>query len=37
MANIKLVDRSFTDLGYVGYCEGIDLEKLDACKNWQFS
>lgn len=22
---IKLIDRSFTDLGYIGYCDGIDL------------
>ena len=22
---IKFIDRSFTDLGYIGYCDGIDL------------
>jgi serine/threonine-protein kinase SRPK3 len=30
------VDRSFTDLGYIGYCDGIDLEELDNCGNCQF-
>lgn len=34
---VKLVDRSFTDLGYIGYCDGICLEDLDACANWQFT
>lgn len=37
MADIRLVDRSFTDLGYVGYSDGIEIEKLDSCANWQFS
>lgn len=30
------MDRSFTDLGYIGYCDGINLEDLDSCPNWQF-
>jgi serine/threonine-protein kinase SRPK3 len=34
--NIRTIDRSFTDLGYVGFCDGIDLESLDNCGNWQF-
>ena len=25
------------DLGYIGYGDGIFLEKLDAGPNWQFS
>lgn len=33
----RIIDRSFTDLGYIGYGEGIDLEQLDSTKNWQFS
>ncbi|EAS03134.2 Serine/Threonine kinase (macronuclear) [Tetrahymena thermophila SB210] len=35
--NIKLVDRSFTNLGYIGYGDGIDLEALDNGGNWQFN
>ena len=35
-ADVKLVDRSFTDLGYIGYCDGINLDELDSCANWQF-
>jgi serine/threonine-protein kinase SRPK3 len=31
-----LIDRSFMDLGYIGYGEGIFLEQLDAGPNWQF-
>jgi hypothetical protein len=26
MGEIRLIDRSFTDLGYIGYGEGIKLE-----------
>ncbi|CAD8199089.1 unnamed protein product [Paramecium octaurelia] len=33
----RLIDRSFTDLGYIGYGEGINLEQLDSTGNWQFS
>ena len=32
----KLVDRSFTNLGYIGFGDGIDLEALDNTGNWQF-
>lgn len=32
---VKLIDKSFTDLGYIGYCDGIELHTLDS-KNWQF-
>ena len=34
--NIRLIDQSFTDVGYTGYSEGIDLDRLDADANWQF-
>jgi len=34
---LKLIDRSFTDLGYIGYNDGISLHKLDSEANWQFS
>lgn len=34
--DIRLIDRSFTDLGYIGYGTGIFLEKLDFGPNWQF-
>ncbi|CAD8101565.1 unnamed protein product [Paramecium sonneborni] len=33
----RVIDRSFTDLGYIGYGDGIDLEQLDSTGNWQFS
>ncbi|CAD8127938.1 unnamed protein product [Paramecium sonneborni] len=33
----RIIDRSFTDLGYIGYGEGINLEQLDSTGNWQFS
>ncbi|CAD8117050.1 unnamed protein product [Paramecium primaurelia] len=33
----RVIDRSFTDLGYIGYGEGINLEQLDSTGNWQFS
>ena len=35
-ANIdtKLVDRSFTNMGYIGFGEGIDLDALDNTGNW---
>lgn len=35
--DIRLIDRSFTDLGYIGYGTGIFLEKLDFGPNWQFA
>lgn len=34
--NIRLIDQSFTDVGYTGYSEGINLERLDSIANWQF-
>ena len=34
--NNKLVDRSFTNLGYIGYGDGLNLEELDQTANWQF-
>ena len=37
IGNIHLVDRSFMDLGYIGYGDGIFLDKLDAGPNWQFN
>lgn len=36
VGNIHLIDRSFMDLGYIGYGDGIYLEQLDAGPNWQF-
>ena len=36
VGTIGLIDRSFTDLGYIGYGTGIFLEKLDFGPNWQF-
>lgn len=36
MADVRLVDRSFTDLGYIGYCDGLSLAELDQVSNWQF-
>ena len=36
VGEIKMIDRSFTDLGYIGYGTGIYLEKLDFGPNWQF-
>lgn len=36
ISNIRLIDQSFTDVGYTGYSEGIDLQRLDAISNWQF-
>ena len=32
----KLIDRSFTNLGYIGFGDGIDLGALDNTGNWQF-
>jgi serine/threonine-protein kinase SRPK3 len=32
-----LIDRSFTDLGYIGFSDGIRLCELDTKGNWQFS
>ena len=37
VGTIGMIDRSFTDLGYIGYGTGIFLEKLDFGPNWQFS
>jgi serine/threonine-protein kinase SRPK3 len=37
MGELRFIDRSFTDLGYIGYGEGIYLEQLDTVPNWQFS
>lgn len=36
MGELKFIDRSFTDLGYIGYGDGIFLEQLDTVPNWQF-
>ena len=36
MGQLKFIDRSFTDLGYIGYGDGIYLEQLDTVPNWQF-
>ncbi len=33
---LKLIDRSFTNLGYIGFGDGIDLDALDTTGNWQF-
>ena len=32
--DLKLVDRSFTNMGYIGFGEGIDLDALDNGGNW---
>ncbi len=32
----RLIDRSFTNLGYIGFDEGIDFTALDNMRNWQF-
>lgn len=32
----QIIDRTFTDLGYIGYGDGIDLNQLDSTGNWQF-
>ena len=32
--DLKLVDRSFTNMGYIGFGEGIDLDALDNTGNW---
>lgn len=29
----QICDRSFTDLGYIGYHKGIDLQQLDTTAN----
>lgn len=34
--NIKLIDQSFSNLGYIGFCDGLNLEELDQLPNWQF-
>ena len=36
MCDIRLIDRSFTDVGYIGYSIGISLQELDTQGNWQF-
>jgi serine/threonine-protein kinase SRPK3 len=33
----KFIDRSFTDLGYIGFGDGIETELLDSTANWQFA
>lgn len=35
--NPKFIDRSFTNLGYIGYGDGLNLEELDQTANWQFN
>jgi hypothetical protein len=30
----KLIDRSFTNLGYIGFGDGIDFSALDNTRNW---
>ncbi|CAD8103906.1 unnamed protein product [Paramecium sonneborni] len=32
----KEIDRSFTDLGYIGFGNGIEIDLLDSTGNWQF-
>lgn len=32
--DMKLLDRSFTNLGYLGYGDGIDLDSIDNTANW---
>ncbi|CAD8102785.1 unnamed protein product [Paramecium primaurelia] len=32
----KEIDRSFTDLGYIGFGDGIEIDLLDSTGNWQF-
>ncbi|EAS00244.2 kinase domain protein (macronuclear) [Tetrahymena thermophila SB210] len=32
----NLIDRSFTNLGYIGFGDGIKLDELDQDPNWQF-
>jgi serine/threonine-protein kinase SRPK3 len=32
--DLAILDRSFTNLGYIGYGEGIELEELDTRANW---
>eukprot|EP00825_Cyclidium_porcatum_P035582 TRINITY_DN3732_c0_g1_i2.p3 TRINITY_DN3732_c0_g1~~TRINITY_DN3732_c0_g1_i2.p3 ORF type:complete len:146 (-),score=37.56 TRINITY_DN3732_c0_g1_i2:194-631(-) len=34
--DIRFIDRSFTNLGYLGYGDGIEVEELDQTANWQF-
>ena len=34
--DMRIVDRSFTNLGYIGYGEGINFDTLDQTGNWQF-
>ncbi len=31
--DLKYIDRSFTNMGYIGYGDGIDLHELDTCAN----
>ena len=37
VGDIRYIDRSYMDLGYIGYGDGIFLEKLDFGPNWQFA
>ena len=32
--DIRLIERDFTNLGYIGFDEGIDLDSLDNTGNW---
>ena len=32
--DIKIIDRSFTNMGYIGFGDGIDLDALDNGGNW---
>lgn len=34
--DMKIIDRSFCNLGYVGFGDGIDFDTLDQTRNWQF-
>ncbi|CAD8188383.1 unnamed protein product [Paramecium pentaurelia] len=34
--NRNEIDRSFTDLGYIGFGNGIEIDMLDSTGNWQF-
>lgn len=36
VADMATIDRSFTDLGYIGFETGIDTEQLDQASNQQF-
>lgn len=34
--DMKIIDRSFCNLGYIGFGDGIDFDTLDQTRNWQF-